>query len=130
MVKVEAPARMATKMSSHFLQMSCRLLLAIGALLATHISVADEPDVEAGRARAAVCHACHGPEGVSSNPAWPNLAGQKSPYLVKQLKAFREGTREDPTMTPMAKPLTDKNIEDIAAYYASLADAPECDAAN
>jgi cytochrome c553 len=129
LVKVEVPARMAAKIFPQVLQLSCRLLVAIGALLVANISAA-APDVAAGQARAAVCHNCHGAEGVSSNPAWPNLAGQKSRYLVKQLKAFREGTREDSTMTLMAKPLTDEDIENIAAYYASLADTTEFDAAN
>jgi cytochrome c553 len=51
---------------------------------------------------------------------WPNLAGQKEGYLVKQLKAFRDGVRTDPMMSPMAKPLTDDDIENLAAYFSSL----------
>jgi cytochrome c553 len=77
-------------------------------------------DAEAGKAKAASCVGCHGAEGVSSNPMWPNLAGQKEGYLVKQMKAFRDGTRSDPMMTPMAKPLSDADIENLAAYYSSL----------
>ena len=77
-------------------------------------------DPEAGKARAASCSGCHGVNGISANPLWPNLAGQKRAYLVKQLKAFRDGKRSDPMMTPMAKPLTDVDIENLAAYYASL----------
>lgn len=77
-------------------------------------------DAEAGKVKAASCAGCHGPEGMSSNPMWPNLAGQKEGYLVKQLKAFRDGTRDDPMMSPMAKPLTDADIENLAAYYSSL----------
>ena len=77
-------------------------------------------DIEAGKARAASCVACHGAEGVSQNPMWPNLAGQKEGYLVKQLKAFRDGTRSDPMMSPMAKPLGDSDIENLAAYFSSL----------
>jgi cytochrome c553 len=77
-------------------------------------------DAAAGKAKAATCAGCHGPEGVSSNPMWPNLASQKEGYLVKQMKAFRDGARSDPMMSPMAKPLTDADIDNLAAYYSSL----------
>jgi cytochrome c553 len=77
-------------------------------------------DAEAGKAKAATCAGCHGPQGISNNPLWPNLAGQKEAYLVKQMKAFRDGTRQDPMMSPMAKPLSDADIENLAAYYSSL----------
>lgn len=69
---------------------------------------------------AASCAGCHGPAGVAPNPVWPNLAGQNKEYLVKQLKDFRSGTRSDPMMSPMAKPLSDDAIEKIAAYFAGL----------
>jgi cytochrome c553 len=90
-----------------------------GILLGTSGSVL-AGDAAAGKAKSAVCAGCHGPAGVSSNPMWPNLAGQKEGYLVKQLKALREGTRTDPMMSPMAKPLTDADIENLAAYFSSL----------
>jgi cytochrome c553 len=77
-------------------------------------------DAAAGKSKAASCAGCHGPAGISSNPMWPNLAGQQEAYLAKQLKAFRDGTREDPMMSPMAKPLTDTDIENLAAYYSML----------
>ncbi len=77
-------------------------------------------DAAAGKAKAAVCAGCHGANGISANPLWPNLAGQKDAYLVKQLKAFRDGSRKDPMMTPMAKPLSDADIENLAAFYSSL----------
>lgn len=77
-------------------------------------------DAAAGKAKAATCIACHGAEGVSVNPMWPNLAGQKDMYLVKQMKAFRDGTRNDPVMAPMAKGLSDADIDNLAAYYAGL----------
>ena len=66
------------------------------------------------------CAGCHGAAGISNNPLWPNLAGQKDAYLVKQMKAFRDGTRTDPMMSPMAKPLTDADIDNLAAYFSSL----------
>ena len=77
-------------------------------------------DVAAGKAKSATCAGCHGAQGVSNNPLWPNLAGQQEGYLVKQLQAFREGTRSDPMMSPMAKPLSDIDIQNLAAYYSSL----------
>ncbi|ATG75639.1 cytochrome C [Zobellella denitrificans] len=77
-------------------------------------------DAEAGKAKSAVCAACHGAEGISAMDIYPNLAGQKAAYTVKQLKAFRDGERNDPVMAPMAKPLSDQDIEDLAAYYAGL----------
>ena len=77
-------------------------------------------DVAAGKTRSATCAGCHGETGISKNPMWPNLAGQQQGYLVKQLKAFREGSRVDPMMTPMAKPLSDEDIANLAAWYNSL----------
>ena len=77
-------------------------------------------DAAAGETRAQSCAGCHGANGISNNPLWPNLAGQKDAYLVKQMKAFRDGTRQDPMMSPMAKPLTDTDIDNLAAYFSSL----------
>ena len=77
-------------------------------------------DAEAGKGKTGTCVACHGAKGVSANPMWPNLAGQQQAYLVKQLTAFRDGTRNDPMMAPMAKSLSDQDIADLAAYYHSL----------
>lgn len=77
-------------------------------------------DAAAGKAKAGVCAACHGATGVSMAPNFPNLKGQKDAYLVKQIKAFRDGTRKDPSMAPMVKNLTDADIENLAAYFSSL----------
>lgn len=76
-------------------------------------------DAAAGQAKSATCAACHGPAGTSPNDLWPNLAGQKPGYLMKQMKAFRDGTRADPMMSPMSKPLTDADIENLAAFFGS-----------
>jgi cytochrome c553 len=81
---------------------------------------AQAADVEVGKQKAQACAACHGAEGKSPSDLWPNLAGQKAGYLAKQLKAFRDGTRTDPMMTPFAKPLTDADIDNLAAYFSSL----------
>lgn len=77
-------------------------------------------DASAGKAKSASCAACHGGEGISANPEWPNLAGQKEKYLVGQLKAFRDGTRKNSLMSSMAKGLSDEDVADLAAFYASL----------
>lgn len=83
----------------------------------------DAPDAvrraRLGKSQAAVCAACHGAGGNSSNPAWPKLASQKRGYLAKSLKDFRDGTRKEPTMNGMAAPLTDEAIENLAAYFAA-----------
>jgi cytochrome c553 len=76
-------------------------------------------DAAAGQAKSALCAACHGATGTSANELWPNLAGQKEGYLIKQMKAFRDGVRSDPLMSPMSKALTDAEIENLAAFYAS-----------
>jgi len=76
-------------------------------------------DAGAGKAKSAICAACHGPTGISVNPLWPSLAGQQEMYLAKQMTAFREGTRTDPTMAPMAVALSDADIADLAAYYSA-----------
>ncbi len=66
------------------------------------------------------CVACHGALGQSNYTYFPNLAGQKKTYIVNQLKAFRDGTRSDPWMTPMALPLSDKEIDELARFYSQL----------
>ncbi|WP_456373665.1 c-type cytochrome [Thiolapillus sp.] len=78
-------------------------------------------DAAAGKAKAtAVCAACHGANGISVNAMWPNLAGQKADYIIKQLKAFKAGTRKDPLMSPQAAQLSDQDVENVAAYFSSL----------
>ena len=77
-------------------------------------------DAAAGKTKAASCAACHGADGISKVPNYPNLKGQKEAYVVKQLKAFKSGTRKDPTMNAMAKPLSDTDMANLAAYFAGL----------
>ena len=94
-------------------------VLAAAALVST-ATIASAADIEAGKAKAATCAGCHGANGMSAVPTYPNLAGQKAVYLAKQLKAFQEGTRTDPTMNAMAKPLSADDIENLSAYFSSL----------
>ena len=94
------------------------LLLAIVLACALpQVSAAGDPS--AGKEKSQVCAACHGADGNSVNPDWPKLAGQHEEYLIKQLTDFRSGNRENAQMSPMATNLTDKDIDDLAAYYAS-----------
>ena len=74
----------------------------------------------AGREKTTLCAACHGNEGVSTTPVWPNLAGQHAEYVRKQLRDFKDGKRSNPQMAPMTTTLTDADIEDLSVYYASL----------
>ena len=80
-------------------------------------------DAEAGKAKAGVCAACHGQNGISQVPIYPNLAGQKEQYLVAALKAYKAGQRQGgqaPVMQGQATALSDEDIANLAAYYASL----------
>jgi len=74
---------------------------------------------EAGKSRSVTCAACHGPDGNSQNPEWPNLAGQNERYLIKSLQAFKDGSRSNVLMTGQVIALTDEDISDLAAYYAA-----------
>jgi cytochrome c553 len=70
-----------------------------------------------GATKAAICTACHGPNGNSTNPEWPKLAGQNAVYLAEQIRLFRSGARNNPVMKPMVANLSDKDISDIAVYF-------------
>ena len=95
-------------------------LLITAALLSISSAGVMAADAAAGKTKSATCAACHGQNGISPNDLWPNLAGQKAGYLVAQMKAFRDGQRANPMMAPMAAPLSDADIDDLAAFYASL----------
>lgn len=75
-------------------------------------------DASAGAAKAAVCSACHGANGTSVNPEWPNLAGQHEGYVAEQLAQFKAGTRTNALMSPMAAALTEADMQDLGAYFA------------
>lgn len=91
---------------------------ALAALLPL-LAVAADP--EAGRETAQTCSACHGANGVSASDTIPNLAGQKAAYLQNQLQAFRDGTRKNPLMNPIAGQLSDAEIDNVAAHFSGLA---------
>ncbi len=76
-------------------------------------------DAAAGGAKAAMCAACHGERGNAQTPEWPKLAGQHPGYLVKQLADFKSGARGNPVMGPMAEPLTEQDMADLAAFFST-----------
>jgi cytochrome c553 len=88
-----------------------------------------EGSAEAGQARSVTCAACHGPDGNSANPAWPSIAGQNATYILKQLRAYKSGSRADPLMTGQAMPLSEQEMHDLAVYYAGQAAAAKAVAA-
>ena len=81
---------------------------------------AEAGDAPAGRQKAASCVPCHGALGLSTLPNTPNLAGQPEMYLVEQLRAYRGGKRANEVMAVVAKPLSDRDIDDLAAWYGSI----------
>ncbi|HEY7253447.1 MAG TPA: c-type cytochrome, partial [Methylomirabilota bacterium] len=87
-------------------------MVAASLLAATAASAADP---EAGRAKAEVCAACHGPDGNATIPGTPSLAGQPAYFTHWQLIKYRDGRRKDSQMTPLAEKLTDADMADLAA---------------
>lgn len=95
-------------------------LAAIVALGAGLAPPAEGGDAQAGRTKARACATCHGADGISRMPATPHLAGQPAEYLAAQLRAFRSGRRAHAVMGVVARPLSDADIADLAAWYASI----------
>lgn len=92
-------------------------LAAIGALLASSFSFADNHKLDQ---LLTSCAACHGAAGVSANPLWPNLSGQNDRYLADQLRAYRSGERVNALMSGQAKNLSDGEIDALAGHYSQL----------
>ncbi len=87
----------------------CAALIASGPLLAANPA--------AGQEKAKTCAACHGPDGNSAAPDFPRLAGQNFDYLVKSLADYKSGERKNAIMAPLAGALSQREIEDLAAYF-------------
>lgn len=96
-------------------------VMMLGVTLCLFLSTAiAEGDAEAGAGKTATCVACHGEDGNGvGNPIWPKLAGQHSDYLMRQLELYRSGARDNAIMNGMAAALSDQDIADLSAYYAS-----------
>jgi cytochrome c553 len=81
--------------------------------------------VDAGKTKSLTCSACHGVDGNSVAPDWPSLAGQHAGYIVRQLQAYKSGERQDVTMSVFAMQLSDQDMADVAAYFASQTRTPK-----
>lgn len=103
--------------------MAARLLFLLAAMLGLVSAVAAQDDA-AIREKAAVCVACHGPNGNSTNPDYPILAGQTWRYIYLELKDFKEGRRSDPQMSPMAANLTQDDMVALGNYFAAQKQLP------
>lgn len=90
------------------------------AAVAAPISTAHAGDAAAGREKSVQCRTCHGLDGIAKIPIAPHLAGESEIYLQTQLKAFRSGKRQHEMMTVVAQDLTDEDIADLSAWYASI----------
>ena len=95
---------------------ACALLLA-----ASPLAIAASGDAAAGGKKSSLkgCPACHGADGVSPSPDFPNLAGQYADYLETAMRHYKSGKRKNPIMSEQVKSLTDKDMMDLAAFYAS-----------
>jgi cytochrome c553 len=103
-----------------------RLVIAalFGTTFALQSAAVHAGDVKAGQQKSAVCAACHSTDGNSLSDAFPKIAGQHAQYIEKQLKDYKSGNRQNALMAPMAAPLTDEDIANLAAYFSSQTTAP------
>ena len=92
-------------------------LVILGIMVSNSVIAAGDP--AAGQAKAAVCAACHGMDGNSQIAQWPKIAGQHEDYVARQTRMVRDQQRNVPQMYPMVMNLSDQDITDIAAWYAS-----------
>jgi len=88
-------------------------------LLSLSLPGANAGDADRGQQKSITCAACHGADGNSINPEWPSLAGQHENYLIRSMRSFKDGTRDNVLMSPQANMLSDQDIEDLAAFFAA-----------
>lgn len=94
--------------------------IAVSLMLAlAPVTLAAAGNPAAGQEKSVTCQACHGPDGHSIAPNYPNLAGQHESYLVQALRDYRSGKRSNAIMAGFAANLTDQDIDDLAAWFAS-----------
>jgi cytochrome c553 len=101
------------------------LLIAAGNTVQAQSPPIGDGAADAGRTKSVVCAACHGADGNSVTPTWPSLAGQHARYLVNQLEAYKEGERLDAGMRGFASTLSEQDMQDLAAYFASQSATPK-----
>ena len=95
-------------------------ILFAAALFGTVVAFATQPNSNSLEKRI-LCTACHGQDGISTNPQWPSLAGQHAPYLLKQLQDFKQGkTRDAATMRAIVASLSNEDMVELADFYAKL----------
>lgn len=99
---------------------SSTLIAAVSVALCIPALPSEAADAAAGRKKARQCQTCHGIDGIARIPIAPHIAGESEIYLVTQLKAFRSGKRTHEIMTVIAKDLSDQDMADLAAWYASI----------
>lgn len=107
--------------------MTKRLFVLFGLMICAGTVTAEplvDGDAEAGKTRAAACAACHGPQGNMESDQFPKLAGQGAPYLYEQLKLFKSGERQNAIMAGQAAGLSEDDMKNLAAYYASQQTKP------
>jgi len=94
-----------------------KLVIALSVLMS--VSALAGGNIEAGKEKATACAACHGVDGVSASPMFPTIAGQHADYLIQTLNDYKNKKRNNPIMQGTAATLSDEDIEDLAAYFAS-----------
>lgn len=97
-----------------------KMMFALAATILLPLSAAAAGNAELGKMKSQTCTACHGEDGRGIAPIYPVLAGQHADYLALALRQYRSGERSNAIMAPMAGPLSDDDIADLAAFYASL----------
>lgn len=108
-------------MRNYWLTLALLWLLSQTALAAGDVAAGKQFTRQGNNQGATACVACHGANGEGNASAgYPRLAGQNATYLAKQLHSYQQGTRENPVMQPVAKAMSDTDIQNVAAYYASL----------
>ncbi len=104
-----------------FLRFKKNTTVLIGAVVFLCLSISSfAADIEAGKAKASVCVACHGPGGNSVNSDFPSLSGQPAQAISTQLFRYREGNRKNPVMSVYAAELTNSDMNNLAAYFSSI----------
>jgi cytochrome c553 len=99
--------------------MRLHTFLAASLLAVSGTALAASGDAEAGQKKSQPCQACHGQNGMSVSPDFPNLAGQNEDYIVHVLRHYKNGKRKNPIMQGQVASLSDKDILDLAAYFSS-----------
>jgi cytochrome c553 len=100
--------------------MKARILLVAALFAASTSALASSGDASAGKKKSTTCAACHGAEGVSPSPEFPNLAGQYPDYLEKVITHYQNGKRKNPIMAAQVKSLSHKDVADLAAYFSAM----------